>query len=97
MTLRSLENTLSLKDQKNIITASIVPVEVFILFITNMHQSFTITDLICLFETRHKIKLSFARMQQIANDLVLAGKIKSRKELNKKNIQTTFYSFNTIA
>lgn len=79
-----------------IIAATAIPVEVFVIFLTAMHQAFTVSELIKIFYVRNKIELSFPRMQQISNDLVLAGKVKTYQARNKKNNLVNYYLFNTI-
>ncbi len=79
-----------------IISTSMIPVEVFVIFLIHNQKKFTISDLINIFEVNHRIKLSFTRMQQITHDLKEAGKVKCDMNLNKKNRLTSYYQFKTI-
>lgn len=79
-----------------ILSSGMISVEVFILFITNSRQAFTVNDLINLFYIRYKILLEFRRMQQICQELSNAGKVSVNRAINKKNREVNYYSFNTI-
>lgn len=94
--LRSSENTPKNPGEKKILSSTIIPVEVFVIFVIYNQQSFTINDLIKLFDVNHKIKLPFLRMQQISEGLVNAGKVRVHKAKNKQNHLVKYYSFKTI-
>ena len=90
------ENTRTSFEAKQILTSTIIPVEVFVIFIGFNQESFTVNQVISLFEQRHKIKLSFSRAQQILQDLVSAHKLKTHQALNKKNHLVNYYTFKSI-
>ena len=94
--LPSLESTNKPLRTYKIIPATVIPVEVFVIFLTNMHVEFTTNELVKFFYARHKITLSRERVQQICNDLATAGKLNTRLGRSKKNNLATFYQFNTI-
>lgn len=79
------------------ISSVMIPVEVFVLFLIRNDERFTICSLIDQFESRHRIRLKFARMQQIVNDLVITGKVKKTIDTGRTRKNVSFYSFNSIA
>lgn len=90
------ESSANSMPEKKYISSTVIPVEVFIIFVVYNQQSFTVNDLKNLFFTSHKIDLSFTRMQQIIKDLVAAGKLKVHQAPNKQNHIVNYYSFKTI-
>lgn len=95
ITLKYTENSVN-KTEIKIVSNSIVPVEVFIFFMIYNQDNYTVTDLIKLFDNKHKIKLPFDRMQQILQDLCAAGKLKIHRDKNKLNHIVNYYSFKNI-
>ena len=85
--------------QKNVkpISTLGIPVQVFIIFMVQNKKDFTVTDAITELDKLHKINLSFHRMKQILDDLVLSENLmRDIKPNGMKNKITTFYTFNKI-
>lgn len=79
------------------LTALQIPVEIFIIFLIQNKNNFTVIDVINMMENKHKVRLTFNRMNQILNDFVMAEKIsKELKPNGKKGKPTYYYTFKKI-
>jgi len=85
-----------IQDKKKILASTVIPVEVFIIFMTNTRDKFTVNELISLFFVRTRILLTWDRMSQISNDLVQAGKINKVPGLSKTGRPANYYYFNSL-
>lgn len=79
------------------LTALQIPVEIFIIFLVKNKTNFTVNQVIEEFFTKHKIEITYNRMNQILNDFVDSGKLsKEIKPNGIKGKETSYYSFLTI-
>ena len=78
-------------------TSREIPVEIFVLFLTNNLKEFTVTDLQREFDARYKIFLQEKRINQILTDFVESGKISFHIKKNGRNKDTRYYKFLKLA
>lgn len=79
-----------------IITSSVIAVEIFVYLLVNNESKFTVCDLTDHMYGKFNMNIKFDRMQQIMQDLVLAGKVKKDKFVNEKKKLVNYYSFKTL-
>lgn len=80
-------------NEKRMITSLDLPVEVFILFMINNTQEFTVIDMIRLLRDKHKMVITYNRMNQILNDFTEWGKLRKDVKEGRKGKPTAYYTF----
>jgi hypothetical protein len=76
-----------------IISAEVIPVEVFVIFVQYNQSEFTVYQVVKLLDKTHRIRLDDKSMRRICNKLVDAGKLKKECRPNRNLQLTNYYKF----
>lgn len=81
-------------NEKKLITSVDVPVEIFVYFLVNNNSEYTVNDLIKIMHEKHKMLLSYNRMNQILNAFTESGRLRKEvRETGRKGKSTAYYTF----
>ncbi len=75
------------------ISAPVIPVKIFVLFLVDSNREWTARQVIREFEKKHRMTLSPERVRQVLNDLVRSENLVKEVRVNNFQQKCGYYKF----